>query len=118
MLPKSSPKKAPAFKGLGPDERKRFGRLPAPSSTPNLLRHVGTSPTVAEATLSKRPDPFDATRFESAILELWCMTLEDRAKRDIANPRIETMRLATPNGFPLRARDRFFSSIVVPRYWS
>ena len=39
------------------------GRLPAPSSTPNLLRHVGTSPTVAEATPSKRPDrpdPFDA----------------------------------------------------------
>ena len=60
MLPKSSPKKAPAFKGLGPDERKRFGRLPAPSSTPNLLRHAETSPTVAEATPSKRPDPFDA----------------------------------------------------------
>ena len=29
--------------------RKRFGRLPARSSTPNLLRRAGTSPTVAEA---------------------------------------------------------------------
>ena len=47
VLPKPSPKKAPAFKGLGPDERKRSGRLTALSSAPNLLRRVGTCPTVA-----------------------------------------------------------------------
>ena len=51
VLPQPSPKKHPAFKGLAPDERNRFGRLSAMSSTPNLLRRVGASPTVAE----KRP---------------------------------------------------------------
>ena len=53
--PLANPKKPPRHhqRGLTPlmlhNERKRFGRLPAPSSIPNLLRHVGTSPTVAEA---------------------------------------------------------------------
>jgi hypothetical protein len=49
MLPQPSPKKPPAFKGLVPDERNRFGRLSAMSSAPNLLRRVGASPTVAAA---------------------------------------------------------------------
>ena len=48
MLP-LSPQKSPAFEGLVPDERKRFGWLNGLSSTPNLLRLVGTSPTVAVA---------------------------------------------------------------------
>ncbi len=37
--------------GLGPDERNRFGRLPALSSTPILFRPVGTSPTVTKTPL-------------------------------------------------------------------
>ena len=48
VLPQPSPKKPPAFQGLVPDERNRFGRLSAMPSTPNLLRRVGASPTVAE----------------------------------------------------------------------
>ena len=41
------PQKSPEFEGLVPDERNRFGRLSAMPSTPNLLRRVGASPTVA-----------------------------------------------------------------------
>ncbi len=43
----TKPQKAPAFQGLVPDERNRFGRLTVLSSAPNLLRRAGTSPTVA-----------------------------------------------------------------------
>jgi len=48
MLQQPSPKKPPAFEGLAPDERNRFGWLEVMFSAPNLLRRVGTSPTVAD----------------------------------------------------------------------
>jgi len=43
----TKPQKAPAFQGLVPDERNRFGRLTVLSNAPNLLRRAGTSPTIA-----------------------------------------------------------------------
>ena len=48
MLKQPSPKKPPAFEGLVPDERNRFGWIDMMLSAPNLLRRIGTSPTVAD----------------------------------------------------------------------
>ena len=61
-----------------PDERKRFGVLNGLSSTPNLLRRVGTSPTVAVARPWGVRDVFWRTAHGMCLLTLAFAKCADR----------------------------------------